>query len=209
MGPPSDTRVLALHGLRLKGFAPIDIVADTLSLDVDDVGEQLAALLADGLVQHRDGRVSGFSLTAAGRIEHHRLLAEELDGLGMRATVERCYGRFLEQNDELLELCTAWQLREVDGASVVNDHGDPTYDSTIIDRLAVLDDRIQPVCAELGEVLARLARYGPNLRRARDRVEAGEGGYFTAPMLPSYHTVWFELHEDLLTTLGLERTGAS
>ena len=24
-------------------------------------------------------------------------------------------------------------------------------------------------------------------------------------MIDSYHTVWFELHEDLLATLGLER----
>jgi hypothetical protein len=24
-------------------------------------------------------------------------------------------------------------------------------------------------------------------------------------MIPSYHTIWFELHEDLLATLGIER----
>jgi hypothetical protein len=24
--------------------------------------------------------------------------------------------------------------------------------------------------------------------------------------VPSFHTVWFELHEDLLATLGLERS---
>jgi hypothetical protein len=27
--------------------------------------------------------------------------------------------------------------------------------------------------------------------------------------LPSYHAVWFELHEDLLTTLGLDRSDES
>jgi hypothetical protein len=25
-------------------------------------------------------------------------------------------------------------------------------------------------------------------------------------MIDSYHTVWFELHEDLLSTLGIERS---
>jgi hypothetical protein len=25
-------------------------------------------------------------------------------------------------------------------------------------------------------------------------------------MIPSFHTVWFELHEDLLATLGLDRS---
>jgi hypothetical protein len=28
-------------------------------------------------------------------------------------------------------------------------------------------------------------------------------------MIASYHTVWFELHEDLLCTLGLERGSES
>jgi hypothetical protein len=26
-------------------------------------------------------------------------------------------------------------------------------------------------------------------------------------MIESYHTVWFELHEDLLATLGIQRAG--
>jgi hypothetical protein len=209
LGPPSDPRVLVLHGLRLKGFAPTETVADTVGIDAGRVGKQLAVLLAEGLVRQRDGRVSGFSLTAAGRVEHERLLAEELDGAGMRATVEHCYGRFLDQNEELLELCTAWQVRELDGAPAVNDHSDSDYDLAVIGRLARLDDRIQPVCAALGEALARLARYGPGLQTAREQVQAGDVTYFTAPMLPSYHAVWFELHEDLLVTLGLERTGKS
>jgi pyruvate,orthophosphate dikinase len=38
-----------------------------------------------------------------------------------------------------------------------------------------------------------------------DRVEAGERDWFTKPLIDSYHTVWFELHEDLLSTLGKER----
>jgi pyruvate, orthophosphate dikinase len=41
------------------------------------------------------------------------------------------------------------------------------------------------------------------------RVEAGEGDWFAKPVMPSFHTVWFELHEDLLTTLGLERSDES
>ena len=33
----------------------------------------------------------------------------------------------------------------------------------------------------------------------------GETDWLTKPIIDSYHTVWFELHEDLLATLGLER----
>ena len=49
---------------------------------------------------------------------------------------------------------------------------------------------------------ARLAAPG----EARlDRVQGGDTDWFTKPMIASYHTVWFELHEDLLCTLGIER----
>jgi hypothetical protein len=37
-------------------------------------------------------------------------------------------------------------------------------------------------------------------------VQAGDAAYFAAPMIASYHTVWFELHEDLLATLGIARS---
>ena len=37
------------------------------------------------------------------------------------------------------------------------------------------------------------------------RVAAGDTDYFTKPLIGSYHDVWMELHEDLLTTLGIER----
>jgi hypothetical protein len=36
-------------------------------------------------------------------------------------------------------------------------------------------------------------------------VLAGAREWFTRPVIDSYHTVWFELHEDLLSTLGLAR----
>ena len=57
--------------------------------------------------------------------------------------------------------------------------------------------------------LARYQTYGPKLQEAVRRVDAGEGDWFAKPVMPSFHTVWFELHEDLLTTLGLERSDES
>ena len=38
------------------------------------------------------------------------------------------------------------------------------------------------------------------------RLHAGDKDWFTKPLIDSYHTVWFQLHEDLLTTLGIERS---
>jgi hypothetical protein len=69
-----------------------------------------------------------------------------------------------------------------------------------------LHRRVEPLCDDLAGALERYRPYRPKLTRAIEKVEAGEREWFTKPVLPSYHTVWFELHEDLLTTLGLDRT---
>ena len=64
---------------------------------------------------------------------------------------------------------------------------------------------MEPICADLAAALDRFAGYGPRLAHALEQVQAGDGDWFTKPMIASYHTVWFEMHEDLLSTLGIER----
>jgi pyruvate,orthophosphate dikinase len=89
---------------------------------------------------------------------------------------------------------------------VRNDHRDAAYDAGVVADLARLNEDAGPVVEQLAGALDRYATYGPQLRRAVEKVEAGQGDWFTRPMFPSYHSVWFELHEDLLTTLGVERS---
>jgi hypothetical protein len=89
---------------------------------------------------------------------------------------------------------------------VITDHSDPQHDAGVIASLEALPAKVTPICADLGAALDRFAAYGPRLTNALERVRAGDVDWFTKPMLPSYHTVWFELHEDLLATLGIERS---
>ena len=206
MAHPSDPRLLVFHGLRLKGFAEPPVVAELFGLDVPSVEAHLAAAADDELVVRRDGRISGWSLTAAGRKEHERLLAEELDACDARSEVDACYRRFLALNGEFLAVCTDWQMRGVGDLAVVNDHSDAAYDQKVVDRLMGLHDQVRPIVADLRTLLARFAPYGNRLRNALEKVVGGERDWFTKPVIDSYHTVWFELHEDLLTTLGLERS---
>jgi DNA-binding MarR family transcriptional regulator len=201
----SEPRFLVLHGLRLKGFAEAAPVAEAAGLDAAEVEDHLRALAGEGLVSRRDGRVSGWSLTSDGRAEHRRLVSEELDVSGAKAVVDDAYRRFLALNPELLAVCTAWQLRPEGDASVVNDHGDAAYDRQVVERLAAVHGQVEPLTDELARHLGRYGRYGPRLRAALDKVTGGDPVWFTKPIIDSYHTVWFELHEDLLCTLGLER----
>jgi hypothetical protein len=181
-----------LHGVRLKGFAEAAAVADLWLLDEGEVASELKGLAADGLVQRRDGRVSGWSLTTEGRAEHTTLVRAELDEAAARPAVKDAYHRFLTLNPELLATCTAWQLRT-------------TGTGQSVSRLSAVDEGIRPVLADLEAALARFERYPERLGNALRRVQLGEAEWFTKPLLDSYHTVWFELHEDLLATLDLQR----
>jgi hypothetical protein len=205
MTSSSDPRTLVLHGLRLKGFAGADAVAESVGLGEADAKPVLDALVDEELATYREGRIAGFALTPAGRLAHARLLAEELDATGQRTVVQGAYERFLAINKDLLAICTAWQLRDVDGESVINDHADADHDAAVIAQLGGLHEQVSPICADLAAALDRFAGYGPRLGNALARVRAGDADWFTKPMIASYHTVWFELHEDLLATLGIER----
>lgn len=168
---------------------------------VDRDEPTFADLAAEGLAARRDGRVAGWMLTKDGREAHAAAVTDELAASGAGPAIEEAYQGFLAVNPELLRVCTDWQLR--DGA--VNDHGDAGYDTRVVKRLEEVHARAVPVLDDLAAALQRLASYEPRLSNALDRVRSGDYEWFTRPLLDSYHTVWFELHEDLLVTLGRSR----
>ena len=207
MSHVSEPRFRVAHGLRLKGFAVVPVLAEVVGLELPHVEQHLDELAADGHAKYREGRISGWALTAEGRKLHHEECSFELERSGGAAQVSNAYRRFLELNVPLLAACTDWQLRSdaTGGVQVLNAHDDARYDLAVVARLAEIDDQVQPIVADLTDALHRFEPYGRRLAAARTRVEAGEHEWFTGAMVESYHTVWFELHEDLLVTLGLER----
>lgn len=202
-----EDHVLAvLHALRLRGTTGPGVVAERASLDLTTVEAVLADAGRVGWVREHHGRLPGWTLTAAGRREGERRLAEQLDASGAREQVEAVYERFLGLNGELLAICTDWQVVRRGGREELNDHGDPSHDRAVLARLAALHDSVRPLTEDLAAAVVRFASYPPRLDLARTRVLAGRHEWLTAPAIDSYHTVWFELHEDLLATLGRDRT---
>lgn len=206
MNRAADTEFVVLHALRLKGFAETDAIAASLDQPVDVLADLLGRLAAAGMVLRRDGRVSGWALTPQGRVRHAREVAAAMADPERRARLEDVYQRFVPLNRRALTVCTDWQMRTVDGRPVINEHDDPAYDDAVVARLVELDAEAQPLCAELAAVVDWFGGYGPRLANALARVQAGDFDWFTLPVIDSYHTVWFELHEDLLSTLGIERS---
>lgn len=200
MSHASDPFFRTFHALRIKGFAKVDTIAEVADLPQALVDDHLQALAAREWAQFREAR-GLWQLTSVGREEHRIALAEDVGGTHVAALLHDEYHRFLQLNDLFKSLCGDWQLR--DGAP--NDHSDAGYDRAVVERLVALDAEARPVVAAMGEVLVRLAPYGPRLERTCQRVVAGETNMFTGVMCGSYHDVWMELHEDLILTQGIDR----
>ncbi|WP_433234423.1 transcriptional regulator [Actinomadura nitritigenes] len=161
-------------------------------------------LAVAGWVTRSLGECGAWGLTEAGRAEDARRTVRQLEAAGTRDALTAAYRRFMVLNPELLELCSAWQLRTVDGAMAPNDRSDPVYDARVLNRFADLDGRAGAVAADLSAALPRFGRYRVRLTAALDRARSGALEHLT-DSTTSYHTVWFQLHEDLLATLGIPR----
>ncbi|MER7927447.1 transcriptional regulator [Streptomyces sp. NPDC096057] len=201
---PTSTDLLVLHALRCTGFSGPAAVSAVTGLSVSDVESELIDLAVAGLVTRTPGDFGGWGLTDAGRAADAERIADEVDTAGARTAVTAAFDRFLVLNPELLDLCTAWQLRPADGAMTMNDHSDRAYDDRVLNRFSEFHRRAEPVCADLSAALLRFQRYPLRLATALARAKAGELEY-VADSTTSYHTVWFQLHEDLLATLGIPR----
>jgi hypothetical protein len=203
---PHSTSIdlLVLHALCCIGFAGLARVAAATGLPESDVESELIDLAGAGLVTHVAGDFGGWGLTEAGRAVDVERIADELETAGTRTAVAAAYDGFLVLNPELLDLCTAWQTRSVDGVVTTNDHSDPVYDARVLDRLTEFDQRAEVVCAALSAAMLRFQQYRVRLTDALDRAKSGALEYVT-DSTASYHTVWFQLHEDLLATLGIPR----
>lgn len=204
----SDPAFLVLHVLRVRGVTSTDEIAAAAGLDEALVAVAMEDHRSHDFVVLRTGNLPGWALTRFGRDEAAQLAHHELEVSHAREHVEAGYREFLTLNPLLLRLCTDWQLLPtVDNKTPpeLNRHDDPAYDAEILGRLVEVDSAVQPICDRMADALARFGNYGRRLAAARARVEAGEIDWMTKPMIDSYHSVWFELHEDFLATLGIER----
>ncbi|GAA2822244.1 transcriptional regulator [Nonomuraea rubra] len=207
MTPDSAPALLALHAVRITGLADTPAVAHRYGLDPAETKELLLDAEAHGWVEHTSfAGTGGWSLTGRGRAENERLLAAELAHAGGAEEVRDVYRAFLPLNALLLRACTDWQLRPTAGDRLaVNDHADPAWDARILRELGEIGEGLQPLADRLGSVLARFRGYDTRFAAALARAGAGETGWVDRTDVDSCHRVWFELHEDLIATLGLDR----
>ncbi|WP_285497911.1 hypothetical protein [Actinomadura sp. NBRC 104425] len=192
------TELLVLQAMRLKGRITAEAAAACAMTGVSEAGERLAELANAGLAKQAG---NAFRITPQGRERLAELLRQERQGVD-QAALDQCYRDFDEVNTELKSIVTSWQLKD---GQTPNDHTDPDYDQQVVDRLVALHGRFAELLARMVEFVPRLRSYQSRLDHAVERLEQGDHSFVARPIADSYHTVWFELHEELIGLLGLSR----
>ena len=188
-----------MHGVAIRKHGDVAAVAAIAGLAPARMQAVLAGAVAGGRVAEVDGK---YMLTPCGQL----MLAGEYsrfnDGLRANGEFVAAYQRFEVINKDLKQLITDWQTMEVGGKRVANDHSDKAYDERVIGKLGDLHERFEPILNKLCAGEPRLAVYRDKLGQALEKAEDGDLAWVSDAKQDSYHTVWFELHEDLLRILG-------
>jgi len=188
--------------LALKGAASTATVAEVLGCRVDDVTVIVAELMASGAAQELPGGRVRLLSEATTRVDAR--FAADAERLG--PVIEPLWSDFHQVNGTLKQVVAAWQVREVDGESVQNDHTDADYDGWVVGRLRVdVHAAILPIIDIVAASEPRFERYRERLDDSLSAVAGGDLQMIAHPLRDSYHTVWFELHEELIRLTGRNR----
>jgi pyruvate,orthophosphate dikinase len=197
-GPVTLDRCLRVVGT--KGFAMLPGLADALLSTPDAVQPVVDQLVVDGLLATTAG---AYRLSESGSARATQLLATDRASWG-EAAASAALDAFVALDHRMKDTVTAWQLRDP-VAQVLNDHSDPDYDRTVLDRLAALHADASAWLEPIVSRCPRLDDYPERLDRALAAAEAGDARFVASPRVDSYHGIWFELHEDLIGLAGRSR----
>jgi hypothetical protein len=190
-----ETRIL--QAARLKGRLSLDAATASAAVSADEAGAEIERLRGLGFLKG-EGSVRA---TPEGKARVAELVAKERDSIDHDA-LAAAYEEFDSHNSDLKEIVSAWQLRD---GGAPNDHTDAGYDAGVLARLGELHERFRPLVERIVTIAPRLAPYTTRFDNALEQVRAGDHAYVARPITDSYHTVWFEFHEELIGLLGLSR----
>src|SRR5699024_9551906 len=130
--------------LRVKGLASPEVLSALSGVAQADLDSECTALIDDGYVVFRDGTMGCYMLTAHGKAEADRRLADDEPTSAAREALAEFDEAFLVHNSTFKQICHSWQVR---GDDQPNDHMDSEYDAGVIAQLADFHDQFLPELA--------------------------------------------------------------
>jgi pyruvate,phosphate dikinase len=191
-----------LRGLIIKGLVPPEGLAIALSSSAEEVKPFVDALVAEGLAETSAG---AFRLTGEGKLRALDVFAADRERAGGEAACVAALDQFIVLDARMKDLVTAWQIRDA-ANQVFNDHSDAAYDASVLEKLGSLHVDAVELLNKLGTSLWRMACYRDRLERALTCARGGDQRFVASVRVDSYHSIWFELHEDLIRLSGRRRS---
>lgn len=195
---PGEESLLVLS---LRGPMQAGALAAALGIDEGSASAALSDQARRGLVEREDsGRVrltsAGVAAAASAFDRERRVLGAATAGLAER---------FDELNRRVKAAITDWQLVKVGSAVIPNDHSDPRRDAAVLERLAQAGSAAAQLLRPLSRARRRIGVLLARLDDALSRALAGGGDWVCGLGVESVHSVWWNLHAELLALLGRER----
>lgn len=195
---PGDEVLLVLA---VRGPMTCDAIASALGLGDGAARSAVEAHVRDGVVVlDASGRAR---LGASGTAAASGIIEREQRALGP-ATASLAEP-FDALNRRVKAAITDWQVVRVGPALVPNDHTDARRDAAVIDRLAGAASAAAQLLRPLSRARRRIEVLLARLDAAISRVLSGGGEWVCGLGVDSVHSVWWNLHAELLAILGRER----
>jgi len=158
-------------------------------------------MAADGLTELIGGM---YQLTADGKAFGQEMMSADRQSWGQEQAAA-ALDALVPFDQRMKDVVTRWQMREFKGTQILNDHTDAAHDAAVLEAFDALHREASEWLRSLSAGLARLADYATRLDRAAKLVAGGDHNYLASPRVDSYHSAWFELHEDLIILAGRTR----
>ena len=174
----------------IRGRATVDGIAAALGAAVGAVHDSSDRLRSQGMLVEAGG---GWRASAAGR----EVVEREAAGLAkVHGSVFAALLRdFVAPDGVFKQLVTDWQLASPSGDT----------DTVVARLLREVHPQATRIIAVAARLVPRLYGYQRRLDHALLRLQSGDPSFLAHPGVESYHTIWFEFHEELITISGSTR----
>src|SRR5262249_17888147 len=104
----------------------------------------------------------------------------------------------MELNRRFKQIVSEWQM------AATGEQSDGDWE-TLVDAIAAIHAPLQALVARTAGQVARLSTYARRFDQALSAMRRGDRSMLASPLKDSYHTVWFEYHEELIALSGRDR----